>query len=59
LFEKLPDGTPRIVASLWARHREIAGKPDPNVRGMPLGLPPLPPEEIQLFATWVAQGRPK
>ncbi len=59
LFEKMPDGTPHIVAALWARHREIAGHPDPNVRGMPLGLPPLPPEQIQLIATWVAEGRPK
>ncbi|MBM4358424.1 MAG: c-type cytochrome [Deltaproteobacteria bacterium] len=59
LFEPMPDGTPRLVAALWARHREVAGKPDPTVRGMPLGLPPLPPEQIQLVATWVAQGRPR
>jgi hypothetical protein len=67
LFEKIaysPSGAaagelPRIVAALWARHREVAGNPDPNVRGMPLGLPPLPPEQIQLIETWVAQGRPK
>lgn len=59
LFEPMPDGTPRIVAALWARHREVEGKPDPRVRGMPLGLPPLPPEEIQLIATWAAQGRPR
>lgn len=59
LFEPMPDGTPRLVAALWARHREVAGRPDPGVRGMPLGLPPLPPEQIQLVATWVAQGRPR
>jgi mono/diheme cytochrome c family protein len=59
LFEAMPDGTPRIVAALWARHREVAGKPDPTIRGMPLGLPPLPVEQIQLVATWVAQGRPR
>ncbi|MBM4375839.1 MAG: c-type cytochrome [Deltaproteobacteria bacterium] len=59
LFEPLADGTPRIVAALWARHREVAGSPDPSVRGMPLGLPPLAPEKIQLVATWIAQGRPR
>ncbi len=59
LFGKLADGTPRIVAAMWARHREVAGKPDRELRGMPLGLPPVPPADIQLFATWVAQGRPR
>jgi mono/diheme cytochrome c family protein len=59
LFEKTKDGTPRLIAALWARHKEIAGQPDPEVRGMPLGLPPLPPEQIQLIATWVSEGRPK
>ncbi|MSP25625.1 MAG: c-type cytochrome [Myxococcales bacterium] len=59
LFAKMADGTPRIVAALWARHRELAGAPNPELRGMPLGLPPVPPADIQLFATWVAQGRPR
>jgi cytochrome c5 len=59
LFEPVADGTPRIVAALWARHREVAGEPDPAVRGMPLGLSPLAPEKIQLVSTWVAQGRPR
>jgi cytochrome c2 len=57
LFQKLPDGTPRIVAQLWARHAELAGKPVEGVRGMPLALPPLPVQDIQLLETWIAQGR--
>jgi hypothetical protein len=59
VFETLADGTPRLVAALLARHDEVAGRPRGDVRGMPLGLPPLPPEEIQLVASWVAQGRPR
>jgi cytochrome c2 len=59
VFEKLDDGQPRIVAALWARHAELAGKPVDGLRGMPLGLPPLPAEQIQLIASWVAQGRPR
>jgi cytochrome c2 len=56
-FQPLKNGVPRIVGALLARHAEEAGKPDPEVRGMPFGLPPLPLEDIQLFETWVAQGR--
>ena len=59
MFIKMKDGTPRFIASLWARHSERAGKPNPDMRGMPLGLPPLPAEAIQLVETWVAQGRPR
>lgn len=57
LFAAMSDGTPRIVAHLLSRHAEIAGKPIVGVRGMPLGLPALPPEDIQLLETWIAQGR--
>lgn len=53
----LPDGTPRIVAHLMARHAEAAGAPVDGVRGMPLALPPLPLEDIQLLETWIAQGK--
>jgi len=53
-----PDGMSLLERSLWARHSEVAGKPVPGVRGMPLGLPPLPPEQIRLVATWVAGGAP-
>lgn len=59
VFLPLADGTPRIVAALLARHEEQAGKPREDVRGMPLGMPALPMEDIQLVESWVAQGRPK
>jgi hypothetical protein len=59
LFAPTADGTPRLVAALVARHAEEAGHPGAEVRGMPLGLPPLSPEDIQLVETWVAQGRPR
>jgi mono/diheme cytochrome c family protein len=58
LFEPLADGTPRLVAALLARHDEARSTPRDNVRGMPLGLPPLSPEDIQLVESWVAQGKP-
>lgn len=59
VFAKLPDGTPRIVAHLHARYVEAAGGSKAGVRGMPLGLPPLSLEDIQLVETWIAQGRPR
>ncbi|MFP6683218.1 MAG: cytochrome C oxidase Cbb3 [Polyangiaceae bacterium] len=59
LFEKMPDGQPRLIAALWARHAEVSGSPVKGLRGMPLGLPPLKAKEIQLIASWVAQGRPR
>jgi len=58
VFEPLGDA-PRIVASLLARHDEEAGRPRSDIRGMPLGLPALSPEEIQLLESWIAQGRPR
>ncbi len=57
VFSKMKDGTPRLIASLMARHAEEAGTVNPEIRGMPLGLPPLPLEDIQLLVTWIAQGR--
>ena len=57
VFKKTKSGQPRLVASLMARYAEVAGKPDDEVRGMPLALPPLPIEDIQLLVTWIAQGR--
>ena len=58
LFTKTKhDDMPLLVASLWARHHEVAGNEWADVRGMPLGLPPLPPKEIQLIETWIDQGR--
>lgn len=58
IFAKLPDGTPRVIAHLLARHAEEAGTYGPIV-GMPLGLPPLALEDIQLVDSWIAQGRPQ
>lgn len=59
IFAPLPDGTPRVIAHLLARHAEVAGQPDPDLRGMPLGLTPVPLADIQLLDTWIAQGRPE
>ncbi len=61
VLSQVPDGdpTPRLVAALMARWQEEAGQPNPDVRGMPLGLPPLPLEQIQLVESWIAQGRPR
>jgi cytochrome c2 len=58
VFAPLPDGTPRIIAALLARYAEEQGGVGP-VTGMPLGLPPLPLDEIQLVDSWIAQGRPQ
>jgi cytochrome c2 len=58
LFEPLADGTPRLIAALLARHAEVNQTANGAVRGMPLGLPPLAAEDIQLVETWVAEGKP-
>jgi mono/diheme cytochrome c family protein len=58
LFSPTSEGLPRLVAALVARQREIAGAPSDEVRGMPLGLPALSDQQIQLVESWVAQGRP-
>lgn len=59
VFSKTKDGTPLLVASVLARHKEESGEIDPDVRGMPLGLPALTPEQVQIVESWVAQGRPQ
>jgi mono/diheme cytochrome c family protein len=59
LPDRLADGTPRLVASLLARHAELSGHYEPAVLGMPLGLPPIPDEEIDLINTWIEQGAPE
>jgi hypothetical protein len=59
VFAARADGTPRLIAALLARQAEEVGSPVPGVRGMPLGLPALTPEQIQLVESWVAQGRPR
>lgn len=58
LFTPTSEGLPRLVAALVARAREHEGQESDEVRGMPLGLPPLSAEKIQLVESWVAQGRP-
>jgi cytochrome c2 len=58
VFEKLPDGTPRLLAALMARQAEHVGRAVPGLRGMPLGLPALSPEDIQIVESWIVQGRP-
>lgn len=67
-----PGEPPLLLAALLRRHAE-AGRdvrppysgrradavgPDPQRPGMPLGLPPLPPEKVRMIATWLAQGAP-
>ncbi|MEZ4226445.1 MAG: cytochrome c [Polyangiaceae bacterium] len=59
VYSPMKDGTPRIVAALWARHDEQRGSPNPELRGMPLGMPALPAEDIQVLESWIAQGRPR
>jgi cytochrome c2 len=58
LFSPTKSGAPRLLAALLVRHREERGVVDPDVRGMPLGLPALTAEQIQLVESWIAQGRP-
>lgn len=50
---------PILVRSLVARHAEEAGAETGEIRGMPMGMPPLSAEEIQLVESWIAQGRPR
>lgn len=59
LFERTVDGTPILVAALRARESEEAGQSVPGIRGMPLGLPAVSPEDVALVETWIAQGRPR
>lgn len=58
LFARTGDDPPILVAAMLARAGELEGRTGP-VRGMPLGLPPLEPEQIQLVESWIAQGRPR
>jgi hypothetical protein len=51
-----PDGVAPLVRVLLARQAEEAGARVEGVRGMPLGLPALAPDEIALVDTWIAQG---
>lgn len=51
------NGEPLIVTALWARWSELSSGEIGEVRGMPLALPPLSAEQIQLVESWIAQGR--
>lgn len=55
VLEPMADGTPRIVAHMHARHAEVAGQPVDGIRGMPMSVPPMSSEDIQLVETWIAQ----
>jgi hypothetical protein len=57
VFAPTADGTPRIIAVLMARRLEERGGEVPGIRGMPLGLPAMSLEDIQLVETWIDQGR--
>lgn len=60
VFKPIHEGGPaRLVEHLRARHFEVLGLEVEGVRGMPLGLPPMPLEDIALLETWIAQGRKK
>ncbi|MCC6622686.1 MAG: c-type cytochrome [Deltaproteobacteria bacterium] len=50
---------PRLLAHLWARVVEQSGGEIPGIRGMPLGIPALSLEDLQLVESWIAQGRPE
>ena len=49
---------PLLVQHLLARRNEVAGEAPQATLGMPLGLPPLPDEEIGLVWAWINQGAP-
>ena len=59
IFLPLSDGTPRLLAHLLARQQEEVGRTISGIRGMPLGLPALSPQQLQLVESWIAQGRPR
>ncbi len=58
LFSPAPGGEPMLLSVLLERAKEERGTFGP-LRGMPLGLPALPAEDIQLVETWIAQGHPR
>lgn len=59
VFAPGPDGVPRLVTAMLARHAEESGAETGPVRGMPLGYAPIALEDIQLVDTWIAAGRPR
>ncbi len=59
VFAATENGASRLVRALLARRGEENGENDAVMRGMPLGLPSLSPEDVQLVESWIAQGRPR
>ncbi len=59
LFRENASGVPLLVDVLLARHSEEQGAPRGDLRGMPLGLPALSAQDVQLVESWIAQGRPE
>ena len=55
ILRSAPGETARLVEVLLARQREEAGDVR-ALRGMPLGLPALSAEDIQLVESWIAGG---
>jgi len=53
-----PSGVPRLLEVLLTRQIEETSGASSALRGMPLALPALAPEDIQLVETWLAQGAP-
>jgi len=75
VLEAPPGGTPLLLARLLRRHDEAARDdagpyhdamtaavppaPANAPVGMPLGLPPVPVDDLRVIATWIAQGAPR
>ena len=58
VFQPTKDGTPLLLSVLLTRRLEDRGLSS-DERGMPLGLPSMSEEEVQLLESWIAQGRPR
>lgn len=56
ILKKNGQGVPKVIQHLIQRHREVNQGEQTTTLGMPLGLPPLPPEDINLFWGWIEQG---
>lgn len=48
---------PLLLRVLYHRYLEMNGE-QKDIKGMPLGLPPLDAKQIQLLRSWIAQGAP-
>lgn len=75
IFRPSASGEPVLIEVMKKRHEEnrsdfvrpgedarpspLVGPPDDSVRGMPLGLPALPLEDIALVEAWIRAGKPR